>query len=108
MNLVEEVYRVSRAFPKEELYGLTSQVRRAAISIPSSIAEGQSRAGSREFLHYLSMARGSLSELETQFLIAERLKYLEKEHIDPLLAHATEVGRLIHGLSASISRRTAD
>lgn len=108
MDLVEAVYRVSRGFPKEELYGLTSQLRRSEASIPSNIAEGQSRAGSREFLHFLSVAKGSLSEVETQLMIAERLNYLGKESVDPLLAHATEVGRLIHGLSAAISRRTAN
>ena len=71
MHLVEGVYSVSRGFPKDELYGLTSQLRRPVVSIPSNIAEGQSCASSREFLHYLSIARGSLSELETQLLIAD-------------------------------------
>jgi four helix bundle protein len=108
MDFVQEVYAVTRSFPKEELYGLTSQLRRTVISIPCNIAEGQSRTGSREFLHHLSIARGSLSEVETQLLIAERLGYVDAEHLEPLLEKATEVGRLIHGLSAAISRKTSN
>ncbi len=70
MDLVEETYRVSARFPKEEIYGLTSQLRRSAVSIPSNIAEGQGRRTKQEFTHYLSIAYGSLRELETQILIA--------------------------------------
>ena len=78
MNLAEEVYKVSRSFPREEIYGLTSQLRRAAISIPSNVAEGQGRRTTADFLHHLSIAYGSLLELETQILIATRLSYLTK------------------------------
>ncbi len=105
MDLVEQVYKISRQFPKEELYGLTSQMRKAVVSIPSNIAEGQSRAGSREFLYHLSVARGSLSEVETQLMIAERLGYLEKERLASVLEKSLEVGRLIHGLSSAIAER---
>jgi four helix bundle protein len=73
MGLAENVYNCTMAFPKEEIYGLTSQIRRAAISIPSNIAEGASRAGTKEFLQFLHVARGSASELETQLLLAEKL-----------------------------------
>ena len=82
--LVEDVYRATNDFPKTEIYGLTSQIRRAAVSIPSNIAEGQGRNSTRDFLHFLSMAQGSLMELETQITIAERLGYLESEQENKL------------------------
>ena len=77
MDLVEKIYKVTKSFPKEEQYGLTSQMRRSAISIPSNIAEGAARKGNAEFIQFLYIALGSLSELETQFLIAQRLNYLD-------------------------------
>ena len=78
MDLVEAIYRTTARFPKEELYGLTSQIRRAAVSIPSNIAEGQARNTTRDFLHFLAIAYGSLKEVETQVLIAERLGYIDE------------------------------
>lgn len=100
MDLVEEVYKRTRSFPKEELFGLTSQMRRAVVSMPSNIAEGASRAGSKEFLHFLHIARGSASELETQFLLAKRLGLLSET--DELMASLTSVKRLINGLIRSL------
>ena len=97
MDLVEEVYKRTRSFPKEELFGLTSQMRRAVVSMPSNIAEGASRAGSKEFLH---IARGSASELETQFLLAKRLGLLSET--DERMASLTSVKRLINGLIRSL------
>jgi four helix bundle protein len=79
MELVEEIYDLTRSFPKEEQYGLTSQIRRASISIPSNIAEGAARKGNKEYLQFLYVSLGSLSELETQILISKRLKYIESE-----------------------------
>jgi len=76
MDLVAEVYRVTKLFPRDEIYGLTNQLRRAAVSVPSNIAEGQGRDSTKEFLHHLSMAHGSLCEVETQLLIAQGLEYL--------------------------------
>ena len=76
MELVKEIYRVTRDFPKEEMYGLVGQMRRAAVSIPSNISEGAARGGDREFIQFLIIARGSLSELETQLLISYDLGYL--------------------------------
>ena len=76
MALVKDVYRITASFPKDELYALTSQMRRAAVSIPSNIAEGAARTGDKEFLQFLSISRGSLSELETQLIIAKELGYM--------------------------------
>jgi four helix bundle protein len=104
MDLVEEVYKVSRNFPREEIYGLTSQLRRAAVSIPSNIAEGQGRRTTADFLRHLSIAYGSLLELETQILIAIRLTYLIKENCRRVMSIAGEVGRLLNGLMASLAR----
>jgi four helix bundle protein len=98
MDLVEKVYQLTKMFPKDELYGLTNQVRRASVSIPSNIAEGQGRRTDKEYANFLSIARGSLNEVETQFLIAERLHYVEKEAVQALFSLSAEVCRLIHGL----------
>jgi four helix bundle protein len=98
MDLVEKVYFATRKFPKDELYGLTNQLRRASVSIPSNIAEGQGRRTEKEYANFLSIARGSLNEVETQILIAERLKYLEKDAVQMLLNLSAEVGRLTNGL----------
>ena len=103
MGLVEDVYKGTQSFPKEELFGLTSQIRRAAVSIPSNIAEGASRAGSKEFLHFLHIARGSASELETQFLLAEKLGYLVAS--EDQMASLTSVKRLINGLIRSLKEK---
>lgn len=100
MRLVEEVYKRTRSFPKEELYGLTSQMRRAAVSIPSNIAEGSSRAGTKEFLQFLHIACGSAAELETQLLLAERL--CDLPDTEDLKASLTSVKRLINGLIRSL------
>ena len=105
MSLVEHVYQISRSFPKEELYGLTSQVRRAAVSIPSNIAEGHCRNGPREFVHHLSIALGSLGEMETQLILAHRLGYLGDA--SPVLEMASETGRLLVGLTHSLERHAA-
>lgn len=103
MKLVEEVYRASQKFPKEEVYGLTSQLRRAAVSIPSNIAEGQGRKGTREFQQFLAQARGSLLELETQLLIAQNLGYLPQAQAEQLLKLTAEVGRMLNGLMNSLN-----
>lgn len=105
MDLVESVYRVTLKFPREEIYSLTTQLRRAAISIPSNIAEGQGRNTTRDFLHFLAIALGSLKEVETQLLIAERLTYITKPITVTLLEQTTEVGRLLNGLSNSLKKR---
>ena len=106
MNLVELVYTASGRWPREELYGLTSQIRRASVSVPSNIAEGQGRNSNKEFINHLSIARGSLLELETQVLIAERLRYVDAEATRTILAASAEVGRLLSGLATSLGRAT--
>lgn len=106
MELVEKVYKATREFPKEEVYALTSQMRRAAVSIPSNIAEGEGRRSGNEFSHFLSIAYGSLRELETQILIAQRLSYLDDEQVQTLFSMTEEVGRLINGLVNSLKRRS--
>ena len=104
MDLVEEVYTASRDFPREEIYALTSQIRRAAVSIPSNIAEGQGRRTTADFLRHLSIAYGSLCELETQILTAQRLRYLVQEKVENILRRAGEVGRILNGLMASLEQ----
>src|SRR5947208_1968702 len=98
MDLVAGAYTLTRSWPREELFGLTSQIRRAVISVPTNIAEGQGRTGAREYLHHLSIAHGSLREVETCLMIAVRLGYADDGAIAPLMADAAEVGRLLQGL----------
>src|SRR5438094_5050097 len=98
MDLVENVYRITRAFPREEVYGLTNQIRRAAVSIPSNIAEGQGRLSRGEFKQFLGHARGSVFELESQILIARNLGYLNLEDAAALIERITEIGKLLNGL----------
>jgi four helix bundle protein len=105
MELITEVYRETLGFPPEELYGLTSQMRRAAVSIASNIAEGQGRITKGEFIQFLGHARGSLLELETQVLVAKNLQYLDEPSLEILLGLTGEVGRLPNGLLSSIKRR---
>ena len=107
MALVREIYRITAAFPKEEIFGLTSQVRRAAVSIPSNIAEGKGRYSQRDFLHFLMQARGSINEVETQLLIAQDLGYLVEEQTHQLLQQSKEVGKILNGLISSL-RKTAE
>jgi four helix bundle protein len=102
MKLVEIVYLKTKTFPKEELYGLTSQIRRAAISIPANIAEGNGRKSRKEYTHFLSIANGSLTELETHLLIAERLNFVTKETMEQFQAQLQLVGRLLSALRKSL------
>jgi four helix bundle protein len=105
LDLAETIYRCTADFPKTELYGLTAQMRRAAVSVPSNIAEGQARTSSKEFLHFLSFALGSLAELETQIELAVRLQY-PAPRIDALRMQTELLGKKLHCLQASIRART--
>jgi four helix bundle protein len=105
MDLVMHVYELTSIFPKEEVYGLTSQLRRAAVSVPSNIAEGQGRGSTKEFLHHLSIAHGSLLEVETQVLIAESLNYFDSDQSNAILEKTAETGRLINGLARALKQK---
>jgi four helix bundle protein len=105
MTLVTDTYRATSKFPKDEQFGLTSQLRRCSVSIPSNIAEGQGRLSEKEFRYFLGQARGSLMELETQFQIAQNLGYSEPSEARLLLQSCAEVGRILNGLIASICKQ---
>lgn len=98
MDMVIEIYRVTKTFPTEELYGLTSQMRRAAVSIPSNIAEGKGRFSSKELTHFLFQARGSLMELRTQISLCRELNLLSPDISAALYERSCELGRLLNGL----------
>jgi four helix bundle protein len=106
MEMVEAVYGVSEAFPRTEIYGLTSQVRRAAISIPSNIAEGHTRASTKEFLHHLAVAQASLAEVDTQLELAARLHYAATEAVQPVHEQCVVLAKQLHQLRGSLLRRT--
>jgi len=102
MDVVEIVYRATQQWPKEELYALTNQTRRAAVSVRANIAEGQGRTGAKEFAHHLSIANGSLYEMQTHMLIAQRLRFGRAEDYPELLAQTADVARLLRGLIKSL------
>lgn len=108
MDLVVDIYKVTDGFPKKEIYSLTDQIRRAAVSVPSNIAEGQAHHSHREFLHFLRHSTGSLAEVETQLLIAERIGYIDHAATAPLLEKAHEVGRILNGLMSSLREKIGD
>jgi len=105
-KLATDVYKLTKNFPKEEMFGLTAQIRRSAVSIPSNIAEGAARSGPREFAQFLSIARGSASELDTQLLIAADLGYMEEN--DPAFTLLNRVSRLLTGLHKTIRIRKSE
>jgi four helix bundle protein len=104
MELVESVYRATQSFPKQEIYGLTSQLRRAAVSIPANIAEGQSREHIKEYLNFLSIAQGSVGELETELEIAGRLGYIAPDAVGSLISQLASLGRQIRALRAALAK----
>jgi four helix bundle protein len=104
MDLVETVYQLSSSFPDSERYGLTSQVRRAAVSIPSNVAEGWGRSSTKQFVHQLDIARASLYEVETQLLIGERLGFLNEEHVSAALSNSEVLSRMLLALMRSLQK----
>ncbi len=103
MNLAKLVYKLTVRFPSEERYGLTSQLRRAAVSVPSNIAEGQARQSTREFIQFLSHAEGSLAELETQLLLGVEMGFAQESDVQPALQQIDELQRMIVALRRKLS-----
>jgi four helix bundle protein len=106
MKATKMVYELTKPFPEEEKFGLVSQMRRAAVSIPCNIAEGAARQGKREFRNFVSMAQGSLSELDTQLELAVLLGYLSKEEIEEIEGHLLRIDRMLSGLIRSLTKKT--
>ena len=105
MDLAEQCYQTTRKFPKEELFWMTSQIRRAAASIPANLAEGQGRQHTKEFLNFLSTARGSLMELETHLMLCQRVRLLAQSELDNLLKLTDRISRMMSGLRTSLQKR---
>jgi four helix bundle protein len=105
MQLTEAVYRLTRDFPRDEQFGVTSQIRRSAVSIPSNVAEGQGRQSIGEFKQFLGVARGSICEVQTQLEIARTLKFGSPKSIDQAMALSDEVRKMLFGLLASLDGR---
>ncbi len=105
MDLVEGVYGLARRLPSDELFGLISQMRRAVVSVPSNIAEGEGRNSPNDFARFLAIANGSLREVETQLFIAVRLKYLANDDITNAISLCEETGRIINGLKRNLQQR---
>jgi four helix bundle protein len=103
VEFVTDIYRATQAFPREEMYGLTKQLRRASVSVPSNIAEGQGRLTRNDFRHFLAQARGSLFEVETQLVIARNLGYLQEDSLSSLLSKATRVRQMLLRLMEAIA-----
>ncbi len=103
MNLAEEAYRLTKTFPPEERFSLANQMQRAAVSIPSNIAEGQSRVSTGEFLHFLSIAKGSNAELETQLELSVRLRYITSSQATQAISLSAEVGRMLNSLISKLA-----
>jgi four helix bundle protein len=106
MDLVTEIYIFTKRFPKEEMYGITSQIRRSATSVPANISEGASRKSTKYYLYFLNIAVGSKAELETFLIIAKNIEYIKEEELNPLLDKIDEIGKMLNGLHLSLSKKT--
>jgi four helix bundle protein len=105
IEVTTDIYPLAASFPKHEIYALTSQICRAAVSIPANIAEGHERRSTKEFLHFLSIVQGSRGELETLLHIATLLSYCSAAQAEPLFAKLTELGKMLRGLQKALKRR---
>src|SRR5205085_5341236 len=108
VEFVVVLYRVTESFPKDERFGLTSQIRRAAVSVPANIAEGAARHSDKEYLHFVSIAQGSCSELETEILIAQKIGFINEEIYLNLRQELESIGRLIIGLANYLKRKISE
>ena len=105
LQLAEECYLITKGYPREELFGMTSQIRRASSAIPANIAEGWGREGTREYIQFLRVAQGSLKELETHLILSQRVGLARQEQVTPLLHRTTEIGKMIRSLIGSLQRK---
>jgi four helix bundle protein len=104
IQFVTLIYKDTESFPKSELYGITNQIRRSAVSIPSNISEGAARTSKKEFSHFLSIALGSIAELETQLIISKNLDYLNENQFEKLISDLVSIRRMTLGLKKSINK----
>lgn len=107
MDFAERVYLVTTKFPQHEIYALSNQLRRAVVSVPSNVAEGSCRRSKAEFIRFINIASGSLAEVETQLLLAERLRYLDKSQLNELQAASGEIGKMLFSLQRSLTEKVA-
>ncbi|MBU1262900.1 four helix bundle protein [bacterium] len=105
VNLVTEIYKITKTFPQEERYGIVPQIQRAAVSIPANIAEGWGRGSTKEYLQFLRIARGSLMELETHLIIAQKLNYIQKDVLTMLQQEVEGIGKMINSLIRSLMNK---
>ena len=105
MMLTEDIYRATESFPSRETYALANQLQRAAVSIPSNIAEGHARNSTKDYLRFLSISQGSLAEAETQLELAHRLGYIQQTVLLCLLEQTNEIGRMLHGLRSALTAK---
>ena len=105
MDVVTDVYKLIRTLPYEERNGLSDQIRRSSVSVPSNIAEGQARNSSKEFIRFLSISRGSIAELETQLILCVRLQYLAEESVSDILMRLKSIDKMISSLMSSLGSR---
>ena len=104
IDLVSEIYEITKSFPKEEIYGITNQMRRAAVSIPSNISEGATRMHNKEYLQFLNIALGSTSELETQLIISNNINYINTDQMNSILDKLNNIRKMIIGLKKSLNK----
>lgn len=108
MDLADRIYEVTTSFPHEERFGLTAQLRRCSVSVPSNIAEGHSRDSTLDFLRFLSISKGSLAEMETQLQLACRREYLSAEELHEIQTTMEKIGKMLSGLQSSLRRKLAE